>query len=117
MYTNGSPARPNAPFRAPAAQYRDNALLAPRPPRRVSLSPPLAHHALRRRFTRSRTVRRAAFALSVLLLVWDGMIAQAEAMPVFAQRYQLTCKTCHTVLPELNDFGNDFRNRGYRLPP
>ena len=43
--------------------------------------------------------------------------SQVEAMPVFAQRYQLTCKTCHTVLPELNNFGNDFRNRGYRLPP
>ena len=38
-------------------------------------------------------------------------------MPIFAQRYALTCKTCHTVLPELNDFGNDFRNHGYRLPP
>src|SRR6202140_1390659 len=43
--------------------------------------------------------------------------SQVEAMPVFAQRYHLTCKTCHTVLPELNNFGNDFRNRGYRLPP
>ena len=37
-------------------------------------------------------------------------------MPVFAQRYHLSCKTCHTVLPELNAIGNDFRNRGYRLP-
>ncbi len=39
----------------------------------------------------------------------------AQAMPIFAQRYNLTCATCHSVLPELNAFGNEFRNRGYRI--
>ncbi len=39
----------------------------------------------------------------------------AEAIPIFAQRYHLSCETCHSVLPELNAFGNAFRNRGYRL--
>jgi len=53
-----------------------------------------------------------AAVLALCLLTFT----RVEAMPVFAQRYQLTCKTCHTVLPELNDFGNNFRNRGYRLP-
>jgi hypothetical protein len=40
----------------------------------------------------------------------------ALAIPIFAQRYHLECKACHTVLPELNAFGNTFRNNGYRLP-
>ena len=39
----------------------------------------------------------------------------AQAMPIFAQRYNLVCGTCHSVLPELNSFGNEFRNRGYRI--
>ena len=39
----------------------------------------------------------------------------AQAMPIFAQRYNLTCTACHSVLPELNAFGNEFRNRGYRI--
>ena len=39
-----------------------------------------------------------------------------QAMPIFAQRYLLHCETCHTVLPELNAFGQAFRARGYRLP-
>jgi hypothetical protein len=39
----------------------------------------------------------------------------AQAMPIFAQRYNLTCGACHSVLPELNAFGNEFRNRGYRI--
>jgi hypothetical protein len=40
----------------------------------------------------------------------------ADAMPIFAQRYLLRCDACHTVLPELNAFGDAFRARGYRLP-
>jgi hypothetical protein len=39
----------------------------------------------------------------------------AQAVPLFAQRYNLQCGACHSVLPELNQFGNEFRNRGYRL--
>jgi hypothetical protein len=39
----------------------------------------------------------------------------AHAVPLFAQRYNLQCGACHSVLPELNQFGNEFRNRGYRL--
>jgi hypothetical protein len=39
----------------------------------------------------------------------------AHAVPLFAQRYDMKCSACHSVLPELNQFGNEFRNRGYRL--
>ena len=42
-------------------------------------------------------------------------IAPARAIPIFAQRYQLQCEACHTVLPELNAFGKSFRDHGYRL--
>ncbi|HEV3092623.1 MAG TPA: hypothetical protein VGX91_14360 [Candidatus Cybelea sp.] len=42
--------------------------------------------------------------------------APAQAIPIFAQRYHLRCGQCHSVLPELNAFGNYFRNHGYRLP-
>ncbi len=40
----------------------------------------------------------------------------ASAIPIFAQRYHMKCGQCHSVLPELNAFGNYFRNHGYRLP-
>lgn len=40
----------------------------------------------------------------------------AQAMPLFAQRYRLQCGACHSVLPELNAFGEYFRRHGYRLP-
>ncbi len=38
-----------------------------------------------------------------------------DAIPIFAQRYNLKCEVCHAVIPELNAFGNAFRNRGYRI--
>lgn len=43
--------------------------------------------------------------------------SQASAIPIFAQRYLLRCEACHSVLPELNAFGNAFRDHGYQLPP
>ena len=39
----------------------------------------------------------------------------AHGVPLFAQRFNLRCDACHSVLPELNAFGDDFRNRGYRI--
>ncbi len=52
--------------------------------------------------------------LAVLFLALDS--APARAIPIFAQRYHLKCGQCHSVLPELNAFGNYFRSHGYRLP-
>lgn len=62
---------------------------------------------------RVRSLAGAVFASLALV----ALPHRAGAMPVFAQRYHLTCAVCHTALPELNDFGNYFRNHGYRLPP
>ncbi len=45
-----------------------------------------------------------------------GLARPASAIPLFAQRYHLQCTACHSALPELNAFGNYFRNHGYRLP-
>ena len=62
---------------------------------------------------------RNNFAI-VLLAAAIGFVAAAtapaQAIPIFAQRYHLKCGVCHSVLPELNNFGNAFRRRGYRLP-
>jgi hypothetical protein len=59
--------------------------------------------------------KRAAFAAVIAFLASALAPRAAQAMPIFAQRYNLTCSACHSVLPELNAFGNEFRNRGYRI--
>ena len=54
-------------------------------------------------------------ALALGLLCFASLTQRAQAIPIFAQRYHLQCGACHSVLPELNSFGNAFRDAGYRL--
>lgn len=57
-----------------------------------------------------------AVALAAAAFFFGLATAPAHAIPIFAQRYRLHCGACHSVLPELNGFGNYFRMHGYRLP-
>lgn len=59
---------------------------------------------------------RALLALGALLAVFASAPPRAQAIPLFAQRYRLQCGACHSVLPELNAFGLQFRAYGYQLP-
>ena len=41
----------------------------------------------------------------------------ANAIPVFARKYQTACQTCHwATFPALNPFGKAFKDNGYRFP-
>jgi hypothetical protein len=61
-------------------------------------------------------LRRAALVLATSLGLGSLCLSTAQAIPIFAERYQLKCEACHSVLPELNAFGRAFRAHGYRLP-
>jgi hypothetical protein len=39
----------------------------------------------------------------------------AAAIPAFARKYNLACSACHTAWPELNVFGQKFKDNGYQL--
>ena len=41
--------------------------------------------------------------------------AHSGAIPAFARKYGLPCSACHTAWPELNAFGQTFRDNGYQL--
>jgi hypothetical protein len=45
----------------------------------------------------------------------DG-VHGAAAIPYFARRYDLPCAACHVSPPKLNEFGEEFVLRNYRLP-
>lgn len=47
------------------------------------------------------------------VFVWSAR--PAVAIPVFAHRFNLQCQACHTVVPHLTPFGEDFRANGYRI--
>jgi hypothetical protein len=42
-------------------------------------------------------------------------VHSSRAIPGFARKYGLPCSACHTSWPQLNNFGQVFRDNGYRL--
>ena len=40
---------------------------------------------------------------------------KVKLIPAFARKYGLRCSACHTAWPELNSFGQQFRDNGYQL--
>jgi hypothetical protein len=83
---------------------------------------PSLHPETSRLLSRSRLMGLAVFALVVLAMLFaDAKPAQAlptgkvMAIPAFARKYGLPCSACHTAWPELNNFGQVFRDNGYQL--
>jgi hypothetical protein len=42
-------------------------------------------------------------------------VHESAAIPPFARKYGLPCSACHTTWPELNAFGQRFKDNGYQL--
>jgi hypothetical protein len=59
-----------------------------------------------------RTVSAVIFVL-VVLIIDSG---DAEAMPAFARKFGVSCASCHTTPPRLNETGYRFRAAGFRWP-
>src|SRR5581483_12043899 len=56
-----------------------------------------------------------AWSLAVLMMLLT-FPKNAEAIPAFAQTYRAPCTLCHVGFPKLNEFGEEFEHRGYRMP-
>lgn len=52
----------------------------------------------------------------LLVLVAAATVPTANAIPLFARKYNTTCFTCHTTEPLLNEFGRRFQANGFQLP-
>jgi len=56
------------------------------------------------------------FTLTVLSLIILTFTANdIFAIPAFARKYNMSCKTCHTPFPYLKVYGNDFAGNGFQL--
>lgn len=96
--------------------------------RRTTRDPPLPLSRSRRgfygthqgmtawRWGLKRTVGRAASALLGGATLAVLAPQQAEAVPVFARKYETSCQTCHVAFPKLNPAGEAFRRNGFRFP-
>jgi hypothetical protein len=63
--------------------------------------------------SRDRLLTLGVFGTVALLAAMAAR--QADAIPAFARKYQLSCSTCHAPFPRLKPYGNDFAGRGFRM--
>jgi len=66
----------------------------------------------------SKMINRAFAAVPALLLVLAVLLPAPKptnAIPAFARKYGLPCSACHIGWPELNNFGQVFRDNGYQM--
>jgi len=56
---------------------------------------------------------RALFALPLFVCLF--LAGKAQAVPSFARQTGMDCSACHTVFPELNKFGRQFKMTGYNV--
>ncbi|MGH9898899.1 MAG: hypothetical protein ACRD63_07815 [Pyrinomonadaceae bacterium] len=69
-------------------------------------------------------LRTRRVAIIGLILVWSALITlvfrsaeqNVKAIPMFARRLGVSCATCHTSPPRLNETGYNFRAAGFRMP-
>lgn len=66
----------------------------------------------------SKMVDRTVAAIPALILLAAVLLPApkpANAIPAFARKYGLPCSACHIGWPELNNFGQVFRDNGYQM--
>ncbi len=54
-------------------------------------------------------------ACLILLAIGLGVAGTLDAMPAFARKYQMSCKTCHNPFPRLKPYGEEFAGNGFVL--
>ncbi len=52
--------------------------------------------------------------MAVTMFIMD--MGTAEAIPAFARKFQANCALCHTNVPRLSPFGQNFLANGYQFP-
>jgi hypothetical protein len=60
-------------------------------------------------------MRYNKIALAVGAASLAACAVPSRAVPVFARKYGFNCSMCHSTFPRLNDFGQRYRDNGYRL--
>lgn len=57
-----------------------------------------------------------AAGVALTAITFQSENRDAEALPMFARRLGVSCATCHTSPPRLNETGYQFRAAGFRMP-
>jgi len=58
---------------------------------------------------------KKVFSFFMLLVIGLVTADVLNAMPAFARKYQMSCKTCHSPFPRLKPYGEEFAGNGFVL--
>ncbi len=58
-------------------------------------------------------MRKSTFLFLTAIVLLQLSVRSIFAIPAFARKYSLTCKTCHTPFPKLKDYGEEFAGNGF----
>ncbi len=61
-------------------------------------------------------MKRINILIVLVLLCFVFSFEIAEAIPAFARKYAMSCKTCHAPMPRLKAYGDEFAGNGFKLP-
>lgn len=61
-------------------------------------------------------MRKLYFPIILVLITFLVASEIAKAIPAFARKYSMTCKTCHSPIPRLKPYGDEFAGNGFKLP-
>jgi len=61
---------------------------------------------------RSKMKRTILSLIGSVILIQSSAV-ELQAIPAFARKYQMTCKTCHTPFPKLKPYGDEFAGNGF----
>jgi len=58
-------------------------------------------------------MKKSILFLLALLFLLQVTASHLQAIPAFARKYRMSCKTCHTPFPKLKDYGDEFAGNGF----
>jgi hypothetical protein len=58
-------------------------------------------------------MKKTIIVLIGALVLLQAAAVELQALPAFARKYQLSCKTCHSPFPKLKPYGDEFAANGF----
>lgn len=62
---------------------------------------------------KNKIISNASIAIAIIIVLFST--TNSWAIPSFARQTGMSCNSCHTIFPELNAFGRQFKLNGYTL--
>jgi hypothetical protein len=60
-------------------------------------------------------MKKLFLLLMITLFSFQIYTTDVQAIPAFARKYKMSCKTCHAPIPRLKAYGDEFAGNGFKL--